>query len=384
MRKQAALFAGRHSGALILIIGLGLLLAAALAARSPVQAAPLLQGEGPSNESCLACHAQQNLVLPLGDENQVLVSIDASGFQQSAHGQEQVSCTTCHSDITGYPHPEYNKNSLRELNVALYTATRDACQTCHSEQANKSFTGVHEVTLEAGNNNAAVCADCHNPHYLEAAASRGEVPDVCARCHSDIAAQYQKSVHGAALRLEQNPDVPTCIGCHGIHNITDPRTVQFRNAIPQLCARCHTNQDMMDKYGISTNVLSTYVADFHGTTVTLFEQETPDLPTNKPVCTDCHGVHAISRPDNPDSGIGLKSNLLERCRRCHPGATDNFPDAWMSHYIPSPKEYPIVFYVNLFYKFFIPAVIGSMLVFVISDIIRRQLDRRKRKGAAHS
>ena len=28
----------------------------------------------------------------------------------------------------------------------------------------------------------------------------------------------------------------------------------------------------MAKYGLNTNVLNTYVADFHGTTVTLFEQ----------------------------------------------------------------------------------------------------------------
>jgi hypothetical protein len=53
----------------------------------------------------------------------------------------------------------------------------------------------------------------------------------------------------------------------------------------------------------------------------------------------------------------------------------------MSHYIPSPTHYPIVFYVNLFYKFFIPLVIGSMGVFVISDIVRRLIDRRK--GAKH-
>ena len=33
---------------------------------------------------------------------------------------------------------------------------------------------------------------------------------------------------------------------------------------------------IMDKYGISTQVLNTYVADFHGTTVTLFEKQSPD------------------------------------------------------------------------------------------------------------
>ena len=53
----------------------------------------------------------------------------------------------------------------------------------------------------------------------------------------------------------------------------------------------------MQKYGISTEVFNTYVADFHGTTVTLFERQHPDQPTNKAVCTDCHGVHDIQARD---------------------------------------------------------------------------------------
>ncbi len=372
----------RRLGVLSLALGLGLLMPLLLFFGTPASAAaPQPQAGGPSNDSCLACHSQPNQILPLGSDEKLLVTIDNSAFQASAHGMAQVACTKCHSDITGYPHPAYNKNSLRELNVALYRATAGACKECHNDQTVKAMDSVHEQTLAAGNNNAATCADCHNPHYLTSAAGRTDVPDVCARCHSDIASQYKASVHGAALLEQRNPDVPTCIDCHGVHNIQDPRTVTFRNAIPQLCARCHTDPAIMDKYGISTNVLSTYVADFHGTTVTLFEKNSPDQPTNKPVCTDCHGVHAIARPDDPTVGIALKGNLLKRCQRCHPGATDNFPDAWMSHYIPSPQKNPLVYYVQLFYKFFIPVVIGSMLVFVLSDFIRRQIDRRK--GSAH-
>ena len=382
MKLFGGVWRARRLGALSVVLGLGLLMPLLLLLfGTPVSAAPRAQSGGPSNDSCLACHSQPDQVLPLASDEQLLVTIDNSAFQASAHGAAQVACTTCHTDITGYPHPDYNKNSLRELNVALYRATQDACQGCHNDQTAKSLDSVHEQTLEAGNNNAATCADCHNPHYLKSAAGRTDVPDVCARCHNDIAAQYKTSVHGAALLDGGNPDVPTCIDCHGVHNIQDPRTDAFRNAIPQLCARCHTDPAIMDKYGISTNVLSTYVADFHGTTVALFEKEAPDQPTNKPVCTDCHGVHSISKPDDPQTGIALKANLLEKCRRCHPGATENFPDAWMSHYIPSPQKYARVYYVQLFYKFLIPAVIGSMLVFVISDIIRRQIERRK--GATH-
>jgi predicted CXXCH cytochrome family protein len=364
------------------LLGLGLLVPALIFfAGTSAQAAPLPQGEGPNDDTCLACHARPNLVLPLGDGTEVLVTIDNAAFQEGSHGSKGIGCTNCHTDISGYPHPEYDKDSLRELNVSLFRATRSACQNCHGKEVVAVMDSVHEETLQAGNNNAAVCADCHNPHYLTSVAEREEVPDVCARCHSDIAAQYKDSVHGDALLAEANPDVPTCIQCHGVHDVNDPRTVEFRNAIPELCARCHTNPDIMDKYGISTNVLSTYVADFHGTTVTLFEQQSPDHPTNKPVCTDCHGVHSISKTDDPETGIALKANLLDRCQRCHPGANANFPDAWMSHYIPSPEKYPVVFFVNLFYKFFIPAVLVPMAVFVVSDIIRRQISRRK--GSAH-
>jgi len=45
--------------------------------------------------------------------------------------------------------------------------------------------------------------------------------------------------------------------------------------------------------------------------------------------------------------------------------------------------WPLVYYVNLFYKFFIPAVLGGMIVFVLSDIYRRFIARKKQgKGAS--
>ena len=62
-------------------------------------------------------------------------------------------------------------------------------------------------------------------------------------------------------------------------------------------------------------------------------------------------------------------------------STANFPDSWMSHYIPSTDKYPIVYYVNLFYKFFIPAVLGGMIIFVLTDIYRRIVARGK--GTSH-
>ena len=134
----------------------------------------------------------------------------------------------------------------------------------------------------------------------------------------------------------------------------------------------------MQKYGLSTNVLNTYVADFHGTTVKMFEENFPDQPTNKPVCTDCHGVHDIGRTEDPQAGIVYKQNLLAKCQQCHPDATtESFTNSWMSHYEPSPFVFPLVFFVTLFYKIFIPLVLGAMLLFVLTDIYRRFVVNRR-------
>jgi predicted CXXCH cytochrome family protein len=271
----------------------------------------------------------------------------------------------------------------REVSLEFYTT----CKQCHLTQYDQTLDSVHQKALAGGNTNAAICTDCHNPHtQLQLtdpssgellAEARVWIPSVCARCHSTIFDEYKTSVHGSALVGTGNRDVPTCIDCHGVHNIQNPTTNAFRLDSPQMCAKCHTDAAIMSKYGISTQVVNTYVSDFHGTTVTLFEKLTPEQATNKPVCFDCHGVHNIQRVNDPVNGLEMKQNLLATCQRCHPDASANFPDAWMSHYIPSPTHDALVYYVNLFYKIFIPAVIGGMTIFVLSDIVRRILDRRK-------
>jgi hypothetical protein len=131
--------------------------------------------------------------------------------------------------------------------------------------------------------------------------------------------------------------------------------------------------------------LQTYVADFHGTTVLLFEKQSPDAETNKPVCFDCHGVHDISRPDDPKRGLEIKSNLLVRCQECHPDANLNFPDAWLSHYIPSAQRNTLVFSVDLFYKLLIPIVLGGMALLVVLDLSKtasQSLHRRTQTKVA--
>jgi hypothetical protein len=340
----------------------------------------------PDNGACLACHAESGLrtALPSGEVLSLYVS--SLVFESSAHGQQGLSCIDCHAAVGLFPHPPLEAQTRREFSLQLYAV----CQDCHADEYALTQDSVHQRASAAGRSEAAVCTDCHGSHDIQRMTDAGtgrllpearlRIPQTCARCHSTIFDKYLTSVHGSALVGEGNLDVPTCIDCHGVHNIEDPTTAAFRLASPSLCARCHTDPERMDKYGLSTQVLQTYVADFHGTTVTIFEKLSPDAETNKPVCFDCHGVHDIARTDDPERGLQIRENLLARCQRCHPDATSNFPDAWLSHYIPSPDKTPLVYAVDIFYKLFIPATLGGMAVLVGLDVswqIRRRMKSRR-------
>jgi hypothetical protein len=339
---------------------------------APVVAVP---AAGVANETCLACHAtpDQRYILPSGEELYLTISPDE--YKASVHGQVGYACVQCHTEITGYPHAPLAAVTRRDVTLALY----QSCARCHKEKYDATLDSVHAKALAGGNKEAAICTDCHGAHnVVRPDEPRTHIPQTCERCHSEIYALYRDSVHGTALIGEGNPDVPTCIDCHGVHNIAGPNNSPFHLFSPQVCARCHANKELMTKYGISTDVFNTYISDFHGKTVVLFEATAPDQETNKPVCIDCHGVHNMKQVDDPESTV-MKDNLLETCQKCHPQATLNYPKAWLSHYRPSREHSPVVYYVNLFYKIFIPAVLGGMALFVVTDATRRILNHRKER-----
>jgi nitrate/TMAO reductase-like tetraheme cytochrome c subunit len=326
------------------------------------------------NDVCLGCHGKPGSSMTLQNGEILDLYVDPDNYAASIHGKDGYACVQCHTDLGAYPHPLFTETSLRDTSLRL----TQTCNRCHSGEYMLTMDSIHYDKLAIGIKEAAVCTDCHGSHNVQQWTDsetntllpevRLNIPVTCSRCHSAIYQKYLTSVHGAALTEEGNTDVPTCIDCHGVHNIGNPTTSEFRLNSPQICADCHTDPALMDKYGISTDVLNTYVSDFHGTTVTLFQKQSPDAETNKPVCYDCHGVHDISKVDDPKTGIEMQENLLVRCQECHPDATSNFPSSWMSHYIPSPEHYPLVYYVNLFYKVFIPLVLGGMIALVGLDV----------------
>lgn len=369
-----------------IFLALGVFLLSQMPGHAKANHEPLPPAQMPDNSQCLTCHSTPGQVFQLPNGDALSTYVDEKAFAQGVHSS--LSCQLCHPNIASYPHPKNVAQTAKEYTLQY----KDTCNQCHATEAQQTMDNAHGQLAADGNANTPTCADCHTPHATApilkdangdpAPTENAKIATICSSCHASIVDQYKASVHGAALFEDANLDVPACGDCHGIHNLQPARTAEFRLDSPNLCSECHSRADIMDKYGISTEVTSSYIADFHGTTVTLFEKQSPDMETNKAVCYDCHGVHDIAASDDPEKGLKVKQNLIEACQRCHPGANANFPDSWLSHYIPDQQKYPVVYYVNLFYLILIPTVLGGMALFIATDVFRRFTDRFIRKPAA--
>ncbi len=327
------------------------------------------------DRSCVGCHATPGLSTRFPSGEVLPVTIDVEGLKASVH--KALHCTSCHQNIEEYPHPKMTAADHRMFQIE----SGKRCQPCHKDQFEQEMKSVHTRAMAAGNLNAAVCIDCHGSHAINKPGQpRYKISTQCGACHGAIYAQYITSVHGKSLLQDSNPDVPVCSDCHTAHKQEDPKTQSFRLRSPKLCAKCHADAKLMSKYGITHEVFNTYVADFHGMTVTLFEKENPDQKVNAAVCTDCHGIHDMQKVSDANSTV-VKENLLNTCRKCHPEATTSFPDSWVGHFPPTRDRYPLVYYVTLFYRFLIPITIGGMLLFVLIDAGGRII-RRIRRGRA--
>ena len=342
------------------------LLLALTAVQPPGPPAP---SRSEQTETCLACHADASLAVTLPSGESRSLQVDAGTFARSVHG-DKLTCVDCHADITEVPHQARAFQTKREFSLAYY----ENCKRCHFANYTKTLDSMHFGALARGDRTAPLCVDCHGAHDVARPNQpRTRVSQTCARCHEGVQAVFARSVHGAALR-DGNRDVPTCTDCHRSHDVAGPHAAEWERKTPELCASCHADEDLMRKYGLSTAVHRTYVSDFHGVTTSLRRTGDEAAPSIVARCTDCHGVHDITRVDAPNSPV-LKGNLIKTCRQCHADASETFPDAWLSHYEPSLTKAPLVYAVSVAYKILIPFMIGGLVLQILLHLWRVVVNR---------
>ena len=261
-----------------------------------------------NDSECMACHAPDGGLTKDVNGKQVSLAVDPVKYKASMHGS-MFACVDCHTDIKAVPHET--------------TPQKPQCATCHSGQDEAYKRGFHAQAVKSGDQFAATCQDCHGSvHELLPASDpkskvhRTNIPATCGACHgqkfvmekSGLSATpflaYEESVHGKSIAKDgDNSKAAVCTDCHGAHDILsagNPKSPIFKFNVPQTCAKCHEP------------VKQEYMASIHGQAIARGNWQSP-------VCTDCHGIHTIKAPTDPNSSVAAVALARTTCARCHEG-----------------------------------------------------------------
>lgn len=322
--------------------------------------------EGHTNETCTACHQASDTgeAQPAGDTQfpetpHTLVGRSdclfchedgvggATVIPDDHTGRTNDTCQGCHqpgAEVVEAPPTPAGPPAPTPLPVPTAVihpkvSGVDTCTSCHSTLGGEQTRVVDEWENSIHADRDVGCAACHggdpNADEINASMSPGAgyvgvpdheaIPGLCASCHSDPArmrqydlptdqfAKYQESVHGRALIENGDPNVATCVDCHGSHDVrevNDPGTGVYPTNVPETCASCHADQQLMAPYGISTNQYELYKDSVHG--VALLGRQ--DL--RAPSCATCHGTHGAAPP-----GFAEVANV---CGSCHSATQDYY------------------------------------------------------------
>ncbi|OGF63871.1 MAG: hypothetical protein A2Y62_19005, partial [Candidatus Fischerbacteria bacterium RBG_13_37_8] len=366
------------------------------------------------NEDCRKCHNMNaGEILPFDNER----------FDKAVHKRH--FCVDCHRDIKNLPHDK----KLQEV----------SCGACHQGEDAIFNNSIHGKALAEGVKEAARCWDCHTAHFVqppsneESATFKLNIAATCGKCHSNTKlaekyhihiknpfALYQKSIHLKALMEGQ--DAPTCVNCHGDHNIADfqeltspifkgnlpktcgechtkaykdftqsehwraflmgirespicndchlehsivqpsePTSPVYAKNVPETCSGCHEAQRIIERYGIPAMRLSSYNNSYHGLALKAGNLHAAN-------CTSCHDHHKILSSRDPASKTAAK-NLPKTCGYCHPGVSKNIP---IGRIHTKTEEKAFIFnVVTTVYIYLILITIGGMVVYCLLDFQKK-------------
>jgi hypothetical protein len=156
------------------------------------------------------------------------------------------------------------------------------------------------------------CTDCHTIDLSQS--HKGNRIVFCAKCHQKEAEGYNKSPHvaGRKANIEQ---LPTCITCHGSHEIlavADPNArTNHKNSV-KICIACHEDQKLTDQVAELPKpaMIKAYENSVHGRELMV------NGNMKAPACVDCHGSHSFLPADEPESPL-YKTRIAETCGKCH-------------------------------------------------------------------
>ena len=206
----------------------------------------------------------------------------------------------------------------------VVSAQVSPCLECHAAQPHpQAKAAVVDTTVLQGSVHASLtCTDCHSidpkvPHA-------GNRAVFCGKCHNAEAESFSKSPHvlGRQANIEK---LPTCITCHGGHEvlaISNPNArTNHRNSV-KLCIACHEDEQLTGQVPNmpTASAIKAYENSVHGRALMI------DGNMKAPACVDCHGSHNFQPSDQPESPV-YKSHVAATCGHCHHDISQTYTES---------------------------------------------------------
>jgi predicted CXXCH cytochrome family protein len=135
----------------------------------------------------------------------------------------------------------------------------------------------------------------------------------CGVCHPSSRVAFRDGIHAR--------EEVQCSSCHGGNPATREvakahngsfKGLKNRSEIPELCASCHSDLELMRPYNLPVDQLAVYRTSQHGRAIAAGDSRAA-------VCTDCHGSHTVRSPEDPGSRTHPRK-VAETCSVCHSDA----------------------------------------------------------------
>jgi len=297
-----------------------------IAAVAWLMAVPALAQPAREPNTCVICHSkglEPRLTAPAA----LFVGADV-------HRERGFACVDCHggnpgADDKARAHDTAGRSAATPfIGKPSGQAIVAVCARCHSDaelmrtfapkqrvdQAAEYATSVHGKQLARGDAKVATCASCHGAHGIRLVSDAKSpvfptsVAATCASCHANAErmagyklpdgsplptrqfADYQTSVHHAALTRGNDLSAPTCNDCHGNHGAAPPGV----GSIANVCGTCHAVFAQRFETSVHRQI---------------FDKG----------CVECHGNHAVLKPS--DEMLGASGHAI--CATCHTAGANN-------------------------------------------------------------
>jgi cytochrome b subunit of formate dehydrogenase len=163
------------------------------------------------------------------------------------------------------------------------------------------------------------CVDCHADAVKLPHAQRLAAVSCSAICHTKPVSDFTQGAHAVAL-AKNDPRAPSCITCHGAHEIlkADDRASKTHplNVI-KTCGECHEKFARSPNGHSGNQLVSNYLDSVHGQAVAKGGLAVAAT------CAGCHGPHKVLPAKDVASSVN-RANLAQTCGRCHTGVTETF------------------------------------------------------------